>query len=173
MKSLLLVVALGLFAFGCTTPEADYPTDNPVVHLVSEDALRSVFPAAVDSFQAVSDTTYRGYGENEAGPFSQITVARTYGTPAGNYIAINLSSFEGRDQFMAAYGNGAVRDSTAEMETYDVTLGRLVLVDDAHAAEAKGFEPAALIAALDLIDYEALTSLTTEPIEVDSTWAVR
>ena len=88
-------------------------------------------------------------------------------------MAINLSSFDNREQFMATYGDSAIRDTTDEMEAYQIMLGRMVMVDDHHAAEAKAFDSVAVRAALDLIDYERLASLAAEPIEVDSMFLVQ
>lgn len=169
MKSSLSLLLLALAPLACSMPEAD----NPVVNLVPAEALTTIFPSAIDSFDQVQDTTYLGYRETETDTLALITVARIYETPAGQRLAINLSSFDNREQFMATYGDSAIRDTTAEMEAYEIMLGRMVMVDDSHAAEAKAFDSVAVRAALDLIDYEQLASLTTEPIEVDSMFLVK
>ena len=167
LRFFLALVVLAPLA--CSTPEPD----NPVVNLVPAEALTTVFPAAVDSFAQVQDTTYLGYRETETDTLALITVARIYETPAGQRLAINLSSFDSRELFMATYGDSAIRDTTVEMEAYQILLGRMVMADDYHSAEAKAFDSVAVRAALDLIDYEQLASLATEPIEVDSMFLVQ
>jgi len=169
MKSRISLLVLVLAPLACSTPEPD----NPIVNLVPAEAFTAIFPAAVDSFAALSDTTYLGYRESETDTLALITVARIYETASGQRLAINLSSFDSRELFMATYGDSAIRDTTAEMEAYQILLGRMVMVDDSHAAEAKAFDSVAVRAALDLIDYEQLASLATEPIEVDSMFLVR
>ena len=151
----------------------DRTSHNPVVDLVPAEALTAIFPSAVDSFAQVRDTTYLGYRATETDTLALITVARIYELASGQRLAINLSSFDNREQFMATYGDSAIRDTTDEMEVYQIMLGRMVMVDDYHAAEAKSFDTLAVRAALDLIDFEQLASLTTEPIEVDSMFLVR
>ncbi len=169
MKSRLSLLSLLLAPLACSTPEPD----NPVVSLVPAEALITVFPSAVDSFIQVSDTTYLGYRETETDTLALITVARIYESASGQLLAINLSSFDSRELFMATYGDSAIRDTTAEMEAYRIILGRMIMVGDYHSAEAKAFDSLAVRAALDLIDYEQLASLATEPIEVDSMFLVK
>ena len=169
MKSRLSLLFLVIAPLACSTPEPD----NPVVNLVPAEALTTVFPAAVDSFAQVRDTTYLGYRETETDTLALITVARIYESASGQRLAINLSSFDSRELFMATYGDSAIRDTTVEMEAYQILLGRMVMADDYHSAEAKAFDSVAVRAAPDLIDYEQLASLATEPIEVDSMFLVR
>ncbi len=165
-RFILAVLVTGLFA--CSQPEPA----QPIVNLVPAEALVAIFPAEVDSFAAISDTTYLGYRATPTDTLALITAARIYEAPGGAQFAINLSSFNDRAQFMAIYGEGAIRDTTATRETYSVMMGRLILVDDNHAVEGKGFDMDVVQVALDLIDYERMAALTTVPMVVDSTFAM-
>lgn len=144
------------------------------VDLVPVEEITRLLPTSVDSFRAEGDTTYRGYMPvTPRGSFAVSTTARIYATPSGDRISINLSSFDNKPMFLAAYGADATRDSTVDNEAYDVLLGRVVLASDNHAVEARGFDSLAVRRAIDLVDIEALAALERVPMEVDSTFLRR
>ncbi len=160
---LLAVVCFVLFA--CRPVE-----DLPTVQLVPAEALAEVFPAAIDSFTTQSDTTYRGYWDTEKGRAAVQIVARAYTTPGGHTITLNFATFDDREQFMSMYADGAVLDSSEDRETYEILLGRLVMVGQDRAVEARGFDPATLKAALNQVDYQRLEGLPTAAMSLDPTF---
>ncbi len=160
-----------LLAFVLCMLSACRPVDDlPTVQLVPAEALADVFPVAIDSFTTQSDTTYRGYWETERGLAALQIVARAYTTPGGHTITLNFATFNDREQFMSMYREGAVRDSSADRETYDILLGRLVMVGQGRAVEARGFDPAILKAALNQVNYPRLEGLPTAALRLDSTF---
>lgn len=117
--------------------------------------------------------TYRGYKETEDGVYAQITVARTYAARGGWQVALNLSGFNDRDQFLGFYEAGYMaRDTTASLESYNIFAGRVVLAGDRHSAEAKSFDSLAVRSALAGIDYDRLASLAAEPTQIDDSFVV-
>ena len=169
---LAVSLVLLLMVSACSdSEEAEVPIE---VELVPVEAITTIFPAAVDSFQMLGDTTYRGYmSATPRGAMGLSTTARIYEAPDGTQLAINLSSFDNRAVFMAAYGGDLQPDTTADLETYNIFLGRLVMADNFHAAEIKSFDSLAVRRAIELIDFNRFAALERVPIQVDSTFLRR
>ena len=169
MNSRLSLLLFVLAPFACSVPEADYP----IVNLVPVESLATVMPASLDTFQVLLDTTYRGYFESEEGNLTLVTVSRMFGNPNQPLATINLSSFDDRDKFLATFGGPAVRDTTADLETYEVYLGRVVFAGDHQAVDIKAVElvdSTSADGALGLIDMERLAGFATVPTSIDGTF---
>lgn len=170
MKSRLSLLVLVLVPLACSTPKADYP----VVDLVPAESLATVMPASLDTFQVLLDTTYRGHFESEEGNFTLVTVSRMFGNTNQPLATINLSSFDDREKFLATFGDLAVRDTMAELETYTVYLGRVVFAGDRQAFDIKVIESVDSLGveeALRQIDMERLGAFEAVPTSVDALFA--
>lgn len=171
MHRLLFVLVVSISLAACSSPEED---TRLIVDLVPSAEIVRVLPSEVDSFVVEGDTSYRGYmASSPRGAYAVSTVARIYATPSGNRISLNVSSFDNRSMFLAAYGEDAVRDTTVATESYDVLLGRVVMASDYHAIEGRGFDSLAVRRAIDLVDLDALAAMPRVPIEIDSTFLRR